>query len=79
MKLNYGKKLPLCDTILGQAEKELVVPYNAASKATPPRPTKKSKLFSAGTGLIDYKSISQDVFEVEIDYIFIYFDRLQTW
>ncbi len=31
----------LISTILGQAEKEMLVPYNAASKATPPRPKKK--------------------------------------
>lgn len=28
-------------TILAQAEKEMIVPYNAASKATPPKPKKK--------------------------------------
>lgn len=31
----------LISTILAQAEKEMLVPYNAASKATPPRTTKK--------------------------------------
>lgn len=31
----------LIRTILGQAEKELIVPYNAASKATPPRARRK--------------------------------------
>ena len=31
----------LISTILSQAEKEMLVPYNAASKATPPRTTKK--------------------------------------
>ena len=31
----------LISTILTQAEKEMLVPYNAASKATPPRTTKK--------------------------------------
>ena len=32
----------LISTILSQAEKEMLVPYNAASKATPPRTTKKT-------------------------------------
>ena len=32
----------LISTILSQAEKEMLVPYNAASKATPPRTTKKA-------------------------------------
>ena len=32
----------LISTILAQAEKEMLVPYNAASKATPPRTTKKA-------------------------------------
>ena len=31
----------LISTILAQAEKEMLVPYNAAAKATPPRTTKK--------------------------------------
>ena len=31
----------LISTILSQAEKEMLVPYNAAAKATPPRTTKK--------------------------------------
>ena len=31
----------LISTILAQAEKEMLVPYNAASKATPPRTAKK--------------------------------------
>ena len=31
----------LISTILAQAEKEMLVPYNAATKATPPRTTKK--------------------------------------
>ena len=31
----------LISTILAQAEKEMLVPYNAASKATPPKTTKK--------------------------------------
>ena len=31
----------LISTILAQAEKEMLVPYNAAAKATPPRATKK--------------------------------------
>ena len=31
----------LISTILSQAEREMLVPYNAASKATPPRTTKK--------------------------------------
>lgn len=30
----------LISTILGQAEKEMLIPYNPASKATPPRPVK---------------------------------------
>jgi transcriptional regulator with XRE-family HTH domain len=49
----------LISTILAQAEKEMIVPYNAASKSTPPKAKKNCEPLSARAGYLHPQQVGK--------------------